>query len=108
MRDLNITDAFRLSKIIDKMEIRFDIDNLMNQMQSVMANNGVEKAQAFLGGQMVLTLVSKMYKAEDEVIEWIASLTDKSVDEVKKFNLKELKAVLTELFNSDGFVELFQ
>lgn len=108
MRDLNITDAFRLSKIIDKMEIRLDIDTLIDQMQSVMANDGVEKAQAFLGGQMVLTLVSKMHKAEDEVIEWIASLTDKSIEEVKAFNLKELKAVLTELFNSEGFVELFQ
>lgn len=107
MRDLNITDAFQLSKIIDKMEIRFDIDEMMNQIQDILANEGTSKAQSYLGGQMVLTLVSKLHKAENEVIEWIASLSEKSIDDVRKLKFKELKEILAELFSSEDFLELF-
>lgn len=107
MRELNITDAFQLSKIIDKMEIRVDIDEMMDQMQEILTKDGTDKAQAFLGGQMVLTLISKLHKAENEVIEWIASLSEKSIDDVRKLKFKELKEILTELFSSEGFLELF-
>lgn len=107
MRDLNITDAFQLSKIIDKMEIRFDIDEMMDQIQDILTNEGTSKAQSYLGGQMVLTLVSKLHKAEKELIEWLASLTGMTVEEIQKLKFKELKSLLLELFNSEDFLELF-
>ena len=108
MRKLNITDAFQLSRIIDKMELKLDFDNLIEEMQSMVKEQGIEKAQSFLGGQMSLTFISKLHKAEKEVIEWMASLTEKTSEEIKSLSFRELKNLIVGLFNSDEIAELFQ
>lgn len=108
MRKLGIKDAFQLSKILDKMEIRFDINELMDEAQALIKQGNIEKAQSFLGGQLTMTVVSKLHKAEKEVIEWLASINEISVEDIEKLSMKELIVLIQDLFKAEDFMELFQ
>lgn len=101
MRKLTFDDTFLLSEVLDKLNIDTDLNKLFDEAQKQ-----PDKA-AFLGGQLVLTVVKRWHFAKDEIIALIASLTEKTKEETKALSLKEIKKVLLELFKSEDFKDFF-
>jgi hypothetical protein len=101
MREFNLEDTFALSEILDKTGMEIDLNAFMDAATKKNGN------AAYLGGQMVMTLVKKIYKAKKEVISFIAGITEDDIENVKKYNIAQIKAVFTELFSSPDFKDFF-
>lgn len=95
MRNLKFKDVFTLSEIIDKMGLKADINKLFDEAKKA------DDAQAYVGGQLMMLMVSRIYKAEKEVYTFFADLTGKTVQEVEDMSLSEMKDLIKELVKSD-------
>lgn len=102
MREFTFDDGFALSEILDKMNI--DID--MNAMGDAL-RQGDKQAQAYMGGQLMLTLVKKLHLARPEIVAFVASMTGDNKDEVKKYKLSKIKEFFIELFKQEGLADFF-
>lgn len=102
MRKLELSDVFKLSEMIDVMGIELDLNELLNK-----AKKKDGDVQANAGAEVGFMFVKKMYKAEKLVYKFIADLTGDKVDEVKKYNIKQLIAFFTELVNDEDFTDFF-
>lgn len=103
MRKLTVEDSFAFSAILDKMGIQDDLNVLMDE-----AKSKGKDGQAWLGGQIVLLFVKRLHKAQNEVIELLASLFDKPQAELRKESIGELKNMITEIFKSEDFGSFFR
>lgn len=103
MRKLNVEDSFAFSEILDKMGIQDDLNDLIDKAKA-MGKDG----QAWLGGQMTMLLIKKIYKAKEEVLDLLASLFEKDVKEVRKLEIKELGSMIMELIKNEDFGSFFQ
>lgn len=100
MRKLNIKDAFAFSEIMDKMGIDTDLNKVIDE--------GKKKGPEWLGGQIFLLLFKKMHLAEEEMIGFIASVSEKSVEDVNALDIKGLKDLFIELANNEGLASFFK
>ena len=78
----------KLSMIIDKMGIADEIANIDKE-----TNEEVGKA-------LISIIISKIYKAENEIYEWISEVKGISVDEAKDVDFVQL---ISDLKNSELF-----
>lgn len=82
-----------MSAIIDKMEIK-------EQLKNMEVNTGnEEKDKEELGKELIILLISKLYKAKDEIYELIAGYKGITIEEAKKV---EIIPIIKELFGIDG------
>lgn len=126
-KDFDVDDVFLMSEIIEKMDISIELDKYMNPSNTTVEipkdiekeseevrqeilkkldNEAEQKGkQMFMkaGIDLGITFVKKMHKAKKEVKKLIANLTGKTMDEVSKMNLKELKQFFKELIEKEGF-----
>lgn len=100
MRKLNIEDAFTFSEIIDKMGAEADLNKIFDE--------GKKKGAEYAGGQIFLIIAKKMHLAKPELIGFIASVSEKSEEEVKKMSFKELKKVVMDIIELEGFADFFK
>lgn len=103
MRKLTLEDAFTLSEILDKMEIQLDLNKMLDD-----ARNKGKDAQAYFGGQAMLMVIKSAHKAKKELCEWMASLSGKTVEEVKSMSIKEMKVFFKELFSTEDIGDFFE
>lgn len=101
MRDLMFKDVFTFSEIMDKMQIKVDLSELFNQAELH------PNAQAFVGGQIIMLLLSNMHKAEKEVYKFVASLTDMTPKQAENMSMVEVRDVLTNLMQSEDLAVFF-
>jgi len=102
MRKLELSDVFKLSEMIDVMGIELDLNKMMDKTK-----NKEGDAQSKLGAEMALIFIKKMHKAEKLVYKFIADLTGETVQEVKKYSIKNITEFFTELTNDEGFTDFF-
>lgn len=95
MRKLGLKDVFAFSEIIDKMNIKVDLNNLMNE---AMAS---DDPQSYAGGAMTMMLITNLHKAQEPIVNWLADLTGKTVDEVESLDFKEFTEIIGSIFESD-------
>lgn len=100
MRKLNIEDAFTFSEILDKMGIDADINRLGDEAK--------KKGADWMGGQVAILLFKKMHLAKKELIGFVASVSEKSEDDIKKMGIVELKDLFLAIANSEGFASFFK
>ena len=102
MREFTLNDGFALSEIIDKMKIDLDMNAIGDAVKQ-----GNKEAQAYFGGQLMLTLVKKLHLARAEIVAFVASMTGDTKDEVKKYNITKIKEVFVEIFKQEGLGDFF-
>jgi len=100
MREFTLGDGFLLSEILDKTNLQLDLNALADSAKD-------KDKQAFVGGQLILTIVKKLHLAQNEVIKLMADMSGESASDVKKWNAKKIKAFFTELFQQDGIKDFF-
>jgi len=103
MRKLTLEDAFTLSEVLDKMNIQTDLNKVIDE-----AKSKGEEAQSYLGGQLVIIILKSAYKAKAELYAWIASIAEKSVDDIKQMGLKDLASLMKEVLTQEGIGDFFK
>lgn len=103
MRGFELQDTFKLSEIIDVMDIQLDLNDLMDKAK---VNKG--KIQEKVGAQVALLFIKKLHKAEKQVIEFVSGITGESEEAVKKYKPKQILSFFTELFNNEDFQDFFK
>lgn len=101
MRNLGLRDVFMASEILDIMDIKLDINALMDGATES------EDTFAFAGGQVALLFFRNIYKAEVQVYTWIASLTEKTIGEVKALGIKDFMEIITEVMQKEDITDFF-
>lgn len=101
MRELNIEDAFALSQILDKTGLQIDINAYADA-----AKKGKD-AQAYMGGQLVLSILKKIHLAKNEIIKLLADVSEEDIEDVKKWNISKIKDVFTEIFKNTDLKDFF-
>lgn len=100
MREFTLEDGFLLSEILDKTNLQLDLNALADSAKD-------KDQQAYIGGQLILTIIKKLHLAKVEIIKLMASMTDEPEAEVRKWNAKKIKEFFTELFQQDGIKDFF-
>lgn len=100
MRGFELQDTFKLSEIIDVMEIEVDLNEMLDK-----AKEG--KVQETVGGQFALLFIKKLHKAKTQIVEFIANVTGEEIEVVKKYKPKEIKTFFIDLFGNDDFKDFF-
>lgn len=103
MRGFELQDTFKLSEIIDVMDIQLDLNELLDK-----AKVKNDKVQEKIGAQVALLFIKKLYKADKQIVEFIASITGETEEEVKKYKPKQIKDFFTDLFNNEDFKVFFK
>ena len=101
MRELKLKDIYKLSAIVDKMQVKADLNKLMDDAKKQ------PDAQAYIGGQMIMILISRLHMAQKEVSSFLADLTGKNVDELDNLSIKEVTNLFKELFSKNDMSGFF-
>lgn len=109
VKEFDLDNVFMLSEIIDKMEIEADIEKITKMIQTSKLESKKDAAAlgkevaVGIGIDLVTKLVRNLHKARTEVKELISNLTGLSMDEVKKFGIKQIYEFFSELVKTEGF-----
>lgn len=101
-RELYLEDTFVLSEIIDKMDLQADLNKLFEEAKTH------PDAQAYVGGQLIMSIAKRLHRAKDEVVQFLANITEQSVEDIKKLKLSEIKSIFTELAKDEEFQAFFK
>lgn len=111
IKDFDLDDVFLMSEIIEKMDLEMDTDAMIKKT-SISKLSSKKDASALgkdvlmgLGIDLATKILKRLHKAKKEVKQLIASLTGKTVDEVGKMSLKDMKNFFTELVVHEGFTD---
>lgn len=134
IKEFDLNDVFLMSEIVDKMGIEIEVDKYMNSKEAVaimdeeivitddMTEDEKEEAMIQqdskaerLGSTMIMKAVTdlavifvkRLHRAKSEVIRLIANLTGRTIKDVAKMNLKEIKQFFVELIAKEEIEELF-
>ncbi len=93
IKSLNTEMIMHLSACIDKMEIG-------QELKKMEVNTGdSKKDNEELSKQLLILIISKIYKAKDEIYEMIADYKDITVEEAKKV---EIIPIIQEILGIEG------
>ena len=102
LREVGTTDFGAVSKIVDKMQVRNQVMELFEDV----SNRTPEEIETFnmkLTASLVIIVLSNYWKAEDEVIKLLASLSGQSVKVIKETSPTEIIEMLKELAKDKTF-----
>lgn len=93
---LKTKDMFLLSAIADKTELANELPRIMKD----------EDANS-VGLQIIALVIAKLYKAEAEVMDLIASATGKKLKEVAEMPMKEMIEAVKQILSEEGILDFF-
>ena len=98
VREFELGDLPKLSRILRKMELKNSIQTLFaapTKLKPGMSKEDIRKMQEELGADVVATALCNLDMAETELFDLIAGLVGKPVSEVKKFKFDDIKDLIT-------------
>lgn len=101
MREFSFEDSFVLSEILDKTGLQIDLNAYADSAKKN------KDSQAYLGGQLILSLIKKIHLAKNEILKLASDMTGEDIEEVKKWNISKMKEFFSELFSQAGFKDFF-
>lgn len=91
IKGLSTEMIMSLSAIIDKMDIKDELKNI------VVETGDEEKDKEEVGKQLIVLLITKLHKAKDEIYEFISQYKGITIEEAKRANaidiIKEVLAI---------------
>jgi hypothetical protein len=101
MRELRLKDIYKLSSIIDKMQIKVDINKILDDAKKT------PDAQSYVGGQMAIILVSKLHLAQKEMSSFLSDLTELKPDDIDNLSIPEAIQLFKDLFSKNDMSSFF-
>ena len=113
MKKFNLQDVFLLSKIIDKLELKFEVDKLAKTIRAEKLESQEDVMK--IGKDVLLTIgldiatkfLANLHRADKEVVQLISNITEKKTEAVEEMGLKEIKDFFTELLQAEGVKDFF-
>lgn len=84
MRNLITSDIFKASKILSKMGLKFDVK---------------DKTKEELGAELIMQFIENLWKAEDEVNDFLGSMVGITAEEFKNLPIEESTEIMNEFKN---------
>ena len=103
MRKLGFEDTFLLSKVIDDLNIETEISKFIKQ-----ARDSKETDMDKVGLELFLLIAKRWHRGKTSVMEFIAAITEKDIEEVKRLSLKDVKHVFVELVQQEDIADFFK
>ena len=104
MRELKNADIYLISEISYKMDMALPARPKAKGKET---DEEISLRRQQYGEKLIKTFMRNMFKAKDSLNELIASITEKSLDEVQKMTGAETMNVLMSFFGEAGFVDFF-
>lgn len=114
IKEFDLEDVFVMSQIIDKMGLDADVKKIIEQVQTAQLSNKTDAQKVgkevlvAIGVDLISKFIRNLHKAGKEVKQLIANLTGKTVDEVAKMPLREMKAFFAELAGDGEFIDFLK
>lgn len=113
MRALKTKDLRAFSKIIDKLDLKNELDGLfvtidgkgLTEREIAQAQ---DQANYELGIKLMALIVEKYWKAEKEVYTLLADLTDKTVKDIEDLPVDEFIDLLKQVKEDKSFDSFFK
>ena len=109
IKDFDLGDVFLFSEILDKMDIELDTKKLSRSVTTSKLE-GKDDAKALgkevalsMGGDLAIKVLRNFYKADKQVMQFVANMTGLQVEAVKKMNMRKVKEFFKELIEHEGF-----
>ncbi|HUV84550.1 MAG TPA: hypothetical protein VMV86_02525 [Methanosarcinales archaeon] len=102
MRDLLGSDIYAISEILDKIDFKAP------STTTIVDGKTIEKTEKELGIDLLLVVIKKLYLAKDEINKLLASLTEKTIEEIEALKFGDLKNLLKEFTEKEGFASFFK
>ena len=104
MRVLQNQDMYLLSQIADKMDIKFpDLPATAGK-----SKKEVDDIRNDYGVKCITLVFRNVYKAQNEINQLIANVSEKSVEEVKTMSLGETIRSFSEILKQEGVLDFFK
>ena len=101
MRKLGLDDVFAFSEIMDVMDLKFNVTEIVEKVKDA------EDAQEAAGVEIFMLVFRNLHRAKPQIIKWIASLKGITEEEAQNLSLGELTKTLKELFTGEGASDFF-
>jgi len=98
MRKLQCNDLFLLSEIVDLMDISIDYPSNLTD----------EGAQQRVGMDIMLKMAKSIYKAQPQIMQLLANINEKTVDEIKATPANEVLTMFKSILSSEDFTSFFK
>jgi hypothetical protein len=93
LRKLKTSDIFKMSKILKKMCLKFDVK---------------DKTQEQVGAEIIITAFENLHLAENEVNEFFADLCKMTVKEFEELEIEETLKIINEFKQTPGINNFFK
>ena len=101
MRKLGLEDVFAFSEIMDEMDLKINVSEIVNKVKDA------DDVQEAAGIEILMLIFRNLHKAKSQITNWVASLREIDVEEAKQISLSELVETLKELFTGDEAKDFF-
>lgn len=88
VRKLKTKDIFKMSKILKKLNLKFDVKSGISQEQ--------------LGAEMITQLLGNLSNAEEEVNEFIGELVGVTGEEFSELEIEDTLDIINQFKNMEG------
>jgi hypothetical protein len=93
LRELKTSDIFKMSRILQKLDMKIDFKG---------------KEQEQLGGEFIMAVIGNIYRAEDEISEFIGSLSGITADEFNEQPIADTIEMIKKVFALKGISGFFK
>lgn len=100
-RKLGLQDVFAFSEILDKIDLKLDAPEMIEEAKKQ------DNPQDYIGGQIILMLIKNLHKAKEPIIAWVASINDLTSEEVMALGFKELFEMIKGIFDGEDMKDFF-
>ena len=94
MRDLIMSDVYKMSKVLKKMGLKFDINGEMSEVQA--------------GAEIIVKVFENLHLAQNEVNDFLGDLVGLTGDEFNKLPFTEAQKHLNEFRSLPGIADFFK
>ena len=125
VRSLELQDCFKLSEILDAMDVNIDLNEIMEKVKELQEQNRAKKAAEEageeyippqkeksiterVGAQLALSLIKKLHKGSQPCYELIADISNATPEVAKHYKFRELSEFFTKILEDPEFPVFFQ
>ena len=108
MRKLLAKDAFKLIKIIKKLDLKTALKEMYSSKKVKDKDSNEDETNRQLGLDIAFVIIENMDAAENEIFELLASVSDKTVNEIRELELSELIAMIRDIFVENDLASFFK
>ena len=108
LRELNTGDIFKMSRILQKLELKIDFNDTDTDLKEEIEKAEIKNETRGKISELIFKVGENLYKAEDEVSEFMADLMGLTSDEFKKIPLAEMGKLFKKFKGLKGISDFFK